>query len=124
MDFQRRLQEVSDLNFTLLSVMQAPLPNSDTFLDTEGYQRSPRSLAVQRLYSVAREMIEDFVPGVPVSFLQMKLWCLYVNREIESNAHQSVLCKRKVNQVRWKHLMAKVLSRSFSQLQSDLELSW
>lgn len=124
MDFQRRLQEVSDLNFTLLSAMQAPLPNSDTFLDTEGYQRSLTSLAVQRLYSVAVEMIEDFGPGVPVSFLRMKLWCLYVNREIESNAHQSVLCKRKVNQVRWKHLMAKVLSRSFSQLQSDLELSW
>ena len=53
MDFRRRLQEVSDLNFTLLSAMQAPLFNSESFLDTEDYQRSPRSLVVQILYSMA-----------------------------------------------------------------------
>lgn len=39
-------------------------------------------------------MNEDFVPGVPVSFLQMKLWCLYMNREIEWNARQSTAQKK------------------------------
>lgn len=66
-------------------------------------------------------MNEDFVPGVPVSSLWMKLWCLYVNREIELNAHQST-AQKKGEPSMVEALMVEVLSRSFSQLQPALEL--